>query len=170
MRRRTYLGLAGASLLPIGVELSQSGLNADNFETRIPESIEGRPLQQVTEGDGEKYRIAIYESAYNALQIQYFPENDPRIVLMLQSAHFETDTLDEAVDVVGKFVRKVDVEYLTENDGIACRHEFSDGSYLTVGYAEWQKYEVDWNGRTINFDGPSERNNFVDNIVLNKIL
>lgn len=170
MRRRTYLGLAGASLVPLGLELSRSGLNAENFETRIPEGIEGRSLQQVMEGDGEEYRIAIYESAYNALQIQYFPENDPRMVLMLQSAHFETDSLDEAVDVVGRFVRKVDVEYLTENEGVACRHEFSDGSYLTVGYAEWQKYEVDWNGRIIDFEGPSERNRFVDNIVLNKIL
>lgn len=167
--------MVGASLAPISIGATLNETNERNqmtveeFQRRVPQSIQGRNLNRALVADDRDYTIAYYESLFSALQIQYFPSNDPRIVVMLQTAHYNTSSLEDAVSMVEKFVRRVDVDYTRENEGFECRLMFEDGTTLTVGFAKWQKYDVVVNGRVIEFEDCESRNQYVSNFVISKI-
>jgi hypothetical protein len=172
MNRRTYIGMVGASVLPISIGATlheQDERTIVNFENEVPQSIQGRSLKDVWVDNENEYSIAVYESVNKAIQIQFFPENTPRFVVMLHSANYESDELRDAVSMTAKFIRRVDVEYTNGDEGFACIHEFTDGTVLKVGYGEWEQYDVVVNGRVMEFDEPSERNRYVSNYVISKI-
>lgn len=172
MNRRTYLGVVGLSVLPIGYtlhEYTSDEWTIERFQNNVPQSIQGRSLNDVWADDERKYSIAMYESSYGAIQIQFFPHLEEKFTVMLHSADYQTAFLDDAVSIISKFILRCDVEYERNDDVVICHHEFVDGSYIDVYLGDSDRYRAEVNGRVMEFDGPTERNEYTNNFVINKI-
>lgn len=69
--------MVGASLAPISIGATLNETNERNqmtveeFQRRVPQSIQGRNLNRALVADDRDYTIAYYESLFSALQIQY---------------------------------------------------------------------------------------------------
>lgn len=172
MNRRQYLGLVGASALPlVGMhEQGDDSFDKSDFDELLPVTLEGRQQGRIIEHgvDYDAYS-AVYESPQDGAMIQYIDTDSPQIIASMHSAHYTAGSVRDAVARLGTFFYRIqEVEYEFEDEAMLCRYRFRDGDTIEVEHLT-ENFVVQVNGGTIIFDSPTTRNDYLNYYINGKL-
>jgi hypothetical protein len=187
MRRRTYLSAVGASIgIPLGVgggtltQLQETDHDPDRldpieFREQLPDPLERHSLKEVEEfesNDAGKIINATYTTEGWGTRLQFLEKRGPQITVSAHLTHYHTNSMRDAIERLASFFRRVEVEYEHPE-----RYEYltyTIGKYSIRMETDFERSEETparaWvNGKLHTFEGYGERNEFVNELIQQKL-